>query len=101
MKAFLRGAMGGLFGAMLQAFDSRRERLDAERDQHHLASMLISVSGDGDDVSEADIRRHLDDRGYSSAQRTVRINHAVGLAGTVVTGTNFDAVVALARKFAR
>jgi len=80
-------------------FHARKARLDQDRDQHHLASMLISVAAGGDEVSRTDIATFLRGKDLSPAQVVVRMNHAVGLAGTAVTGETYDRVVALAREF--
>ena len=89
---------GGLFGLLSSAFDARTSRLDQDRDQHHLASMLISIAAGRDEVSRIDIAAHLRARRYSGAEVTVRMNHAVKLAGSAVSGTLYDDVVALARE---
>ena len=80
-------------------FHARTARLDQDRDQHHLASMLISIAAGGTEVTREDIVTMLRGKGCSKAQVVVRINHAVGLAGTVVSGDDYDRVVAHAREF--
>jgi hypothetical protein len=89
---------GGATGLLGSIFAGRKARLDADRDQHHLASMLISIASGSDEVSRDEIRDLLRSRA-KGAQATVRINHAVKLAGTAVSGELYDKVVALAREF--
>lgn len=86
-------------GLIPDFFHARKARLDQDRDQHHLASMLISIAAGRDEVARADIATLLRDKGYSPAQVVVRMNHAVGLAGTAVSGDDHARVVALAREF--
>ncbi|MES2441709.1 MAG: hypothetical protein V4574_02685 [Pseudomonadota bacterium] len=89
----------GLAGTLIWAFLQSRRRLDADRDQHHLASMLISIAAGRDEVSRADIAEHLRSKGYARGQVAVRLNHAVKLAGTAASGELHARVVALARAF--
>lgn len=89
---------GGASGLLGSIFAGRTARLDKDRDQHHLASMLISIAAGGDEVSRDDVRELLRSRA-KGVQATVRINHAVKLAGTAVSGELYDKVVALAREF--
>ncbi|MNY73451.1 hypothetical protein D3C86_2122460 [compost metagenome] len=60
--------------------------------------MLISIASGSDEVSRDDIREFLRSRA-KGAQATVRVNHAVKLAGTAVSGELYDKVVVLAREF--
>jgi hypothetical protein len=80
-------------------FFRRNLRLNRDRDQHHLASMLVSIAAGGDEVSRADVRAFLAAKGYGVGERLYRLNHAVKLAGTVVKGPPHESVVALAREF--
>ena len=89
----------GLIGAVIYYYWRRRRDLGKDRDQHHLASMLISIAAGRDEVTRADIAALLRDRHYSKAQIALRMNHAVGLAGTAVSGDDHARVVALAREF--
>lgn len=89
----------GLIGAVIYYYWLRRRALGKDRDQHHLASMLVSIAAGRDEVTRADIADWLRDKGYSPAQIVVRMNHAVRLAGTVVSGDGYERVAAIAREF--
>ena len=80
-------------------FYRRNLRLNRDQDQHHLASMLVSIAADRDEVGRDDVRAFLAARGYGVGERIYRLNHAVKLAGTAVQGPLYDAVVTLARQF--
>ncbi len=79
-------------------FYRRTMRLHKDRDQHHLASMLISIASGRDEVSREDVRAFLAGRNYGAGERAYRLNHAAKLAGTAVRGALYDQVVALARE---
>ncbi|MDF7776192.1 hypothetical protein P1X14_13115 [Sphingomonas sp. AOB5] len=82
--------LGTIFGA-------RKARLDRDRDQHHLASMLISIAAGRDEVSRADLDAFVAAKGWSGADWSVRRSHAAKLAGTAVSGELYDKVIQLAR----
>jgi hypothetical protein len=86
-------------GLIPNFFHARNARLDQDRAQHHLASMLISIAAGRDEVTRADIAALLHSKGQSRAQIVMRMNHAVKLAGTAVSGDDHARVVALAREF--
>ena len=88
----------GLVGTILFFFLRRNAGLAKESIQHHLASMLISVAAGQDEVSKDDIVALLRSRLYSRSQITVRVNHAVSLARSAVSGELYDKVVELARE---
>lgn len=79
-------------------FYRRTLRLNRDRDQHHLASMLISIAAGRDEVSRGDVRAFLAEKNYGVGERLYRLNHAVKLAGTAAKGPLHVAVVALARE---
>jgi len=79
-------------------FYRRKLRLNRDRDQHHLASMLISIAAGRDEVRRADVRTFLAEKGYGVGERLYRLNHAVKLAGTAAKGPLHADVVALARE---
>jgi hypothetical protein len=96
---FFLAFMGfGIPGLVFMYFYQRNLRLNRDRDQHHLASMLVSIASGRDEVGRDDVRAFLTDKGYSIADRLYRLNHAVKLAGTAVRGPVHDRVVALARE---
>ena len=79
-------------------FFRRNLRLNGDRDQHHLASMLVSIAAGRDEVSREDVRAFLRAKDYGVGERLYRLNHAVKLAGTAVKGPVHAGVVALARE---
>lgn len=89
----------GLIAAIAFFFWWRSRDLSRDRDQHHIASMLISIAAGRDEVTHADIAAVLRDKRWLQSQIVTRMNHAVGLAGTVVSGDGYDRVVAIAREF--
>ena len=91
--AFTAAASIGMY------FFRRNLRLNRDRDQHHLASMLVSIAAGRDEVSREDVRAFLSAEGYRVGERLYRLNHAVKLAGTVVKGRQHESVVALTREF--
>ncbi len=82
-------------------FYRRNLRLNRDRDQHHLASMLVSIAAGHDEVNREDVRGFLAGKDYRAGERLYRLNHAVKLAGTAVKGPLYDRVVALARELGR
>lgn len=88
----------GLVGAILFFFLRRNTELAKDRTQHHLASMLISVAAGQGEVGRDDIVALLRSKRYSQPQITVRVNHAVSLARSAVSGALYDKVVDLARE---
>src|SRR5205809_1353680 len=96
---FFMAFMGfGIPGLIFMYFYRRNTRLNQDRDQHHLASMLMSIAADREEVSLGDVRSFFAEKGYSVADRVYRLNHAVKLAGTAVKGSLHARVVALARE---
>ena len=88
----------GLVGTILFFFLRRNAGLAKDPSQHHLASMLISVAAGQDEVDKDDIVALLRSKRYSRPQITVRVNHAVSLAGSAVSGELYEKVVELARE---
>lgn len=91
----------GLVIALVWYFMVTRVRLDKDRDQHHLASLLIAVAAGGGQATRGDLDAWLAGRNYRTAERTSRLNHAVKLAGTAVSGELLARVTALARELAQ
>src|SRR3569623_1786637 len=88
----------GLIGAIACYFWLRQRDLGRDRDQHHLASMLISVAAGQDEVGRGDIIAMIREKKFSRAQARVRLAHAVKLCRTAVSGALHDRVVALVRE---
>lgn len=91
----------GTIGSVAYFFFDRNRRLDKDRAQHHLASLLIAAANGRDGVGESDVIAHLRSFGLSRAQETIRLNHALKLARTAVSGDMYDRAAALARRIAR
>lgn len=87
----------GALGAAVYAFSRRKVYFDKDRNQHHLASMLIAVVTQSEPLGRIDIVNWLEAQNWPAVERQKRVDHAVGLAGTAVSGKIFDDVTALAR----
>jgi len=89
---------GGILGFTLWYFYQRRNRLNSDREQHHLASLIIACVYETEGVSPATIAAYLKACVYTQTERHVRISHAVGLAKASVTNEKYMLIVQLARR---
>ena len=87
----------GALGLALFAFSRQRRILNGDRDQHHLASLLIAAVSGEEGVSPQLIRHWMADKGWSMAERRKRVAHGLRLAGGAVSGDGYPPLLALAR----
>ena len=88
-----------IFAGALWWFNHQRQaRLDADQGQHHLASLLVAAANGTPGVSEARVAAQLADLAKGSADRRVRLSHAVMLVRGQATPEQYARVLDLARK---
>ena len=87
------------FAGMLWLFNHRRQkRLDADPGQHHLASLLVGAVTGQPGVSQRIAAEHLDLIAKGSADRRVRLTHAVMLVRSSATPELYAKVLELSRR---
>ena len=88
-----------IFAGALWWFNYKRQaRLDADPGQQHLASLLVAAANGTAGVSEARVAAHLADLAKGSADRRVRLTHAVMLVRSQASAEQYSKVLELARK---
>jgi hydroxypyruvate isomerase len=87
------------FALVLWLYDQRRQkRLDADPAQHHLASLLIGSVTGAPGASERLAAEHLDRIASGSADRRVRLNHAMMLVRRQASPELYSGALELARR---
>lgn len=87
------------FAGMLWLFNHRRQqRLDADPAQHHLASLMVGAVTGQLGASQRLAAEHLDQIAKGSADRRVRLTHAVMLVRGSAAPELYAKVLELARK---
>jgi hypothetical protein len=87
------------FAGLLLLFNHRRQkRLDADPAQHHLASLLIGAVQGAPGVSQRLAAEQLAQISKGSADRRVRLSHAVLLVRSSATPALYSQVLDLARR---
>ena len=88
-----------IFAGALWWFNYKRQaRLDADPGQQHLASLLVAAANGTAGVSEARVAAHLTGLAKGSADRRVRLTHAVILVRSQASAEQYSKVLELARK---
>ena len=88
-----------IFAGVLWWFNHKRQaRLDADQGQQHLASLLVAATNGTPGVNEASIAAHLADLAKGSADRRVRLSHAVMLVRSQASPEQYSKVLELARR---
>ena len=88
-----------IFAGALWWFNHQRQaRLDADQGQHQLASLLVAAANGTPGASEARVAAQLSDLAKGSADRRVRLTHAVMLVRGQATPEQYARVLELARK---
>ncbi len=88
-----------IFAGALWWFNHKRQaRLDADPSQQQLASLLVDAVNGTPGVSEARVAAHLADLAKGSADRRVRLTHAVMLVRSQASPEQYSKVLELARK---
>ena len=87
------------FAGMLWLFNNRRQkRLDADPGQHHLASLLVGTVSGQPGASQRIASEQLDQIATGSADRRVRLTHAVMLVRGSATPELYAKVLELSRR---
>ena len=87
------------FASLLLLYNHRRQkRLDADQGQQHLASLLIGAVSGSAGASQRIAAEHLDRIAKGSADRRVRLTHAVMLVRSSAKPELYSQVLELARK---
>ena len=87
------------FAGMLWLYNHRRQqRLDADPAQHHLASLLIAAASGQPGTSQRLAAEQLDQIATGSADRRVRLTHAVMLVRGSATPELYAKVLELSRR---
>ncbi len=87
------------FAGMLWLFNHRRQkRLDADQGQHHLASLLIGAASGQPGASQRLATEQLDQIATGSADRRVRLTHAVMLVRGSAGAELYAKVLELSRR---
>ena len=88
-----------IFAGALWWFNQRRQaRLDADQGQHHLADLLVAAANGTPGMSDARIAAHLAGLAKGSADRRVRLTHAVMLVRGQASVEQYSKVLELARR---
>ncbi len=88
-----------IFAGALWWFNQRRQaRLDADQGQHHLADLLVAAANGTPGMSDARIAAHLAGLAKGSADRRVRLTHAVMLVRGQASVAQYSKVLELARR---
>ena len=87
------------FAGMLWLFNHRRQaRLDADPAQHQLASLLVGAVSGQPGASQRIAAEQLDQIAKGSADRRVRLTHAVMLVRSSATPELYAKVLELSRR---
>ena len=87
------------FAGMLWLFNHRRQkRLDADPGQHHLASLMLGAVSGQAGASQRLAAEHLGQISKGSADRRVRLTHAVMLVRGSATPELYAKVLELSRR---
>ena len=88
-----------IFAGALWWFNHQRQaRLDADQGQHRLAALLVAAANGTPGASEARVAAQLADLAKGSADRRVRLSHAVMLVRSKAPPEQYARVLELARK---
>ena len=88
-----------IFAGALWWFNHQRQvRLDADPGQQHLASLLVAAANGTPGMSEARVAAHLAGLAKGSADRRVRLTHAVMLVRGQASPEQYAKVLELARR---
>ncbi len=96
--AFYFAAILSFAGALWWFNHRRQARLDADPGQQHLASLLVAAVNGTSGASEARVAAQLSDLARGSADRRVRLTHAVMLVRGQAAPEQYARVLELARK---
>ena len=87
------------FAGMLLLYNHRRQkRLDADPAQHHLASLLVGAASGQPGMSQRLAAEQLDQIAKGSADRRVRLTHAVMLVRGRAGAELYAKVLELSRR---
>jgi len=87
------------FALVLWLYNHRRQqRLDADPGQQRLAYLLIGAVNDAPDARKRIVAEHLDQISKGSADRRVRLNHAMLLVRRDATPEQYAKALELARR---
>ena len=96
--AFYFAAILSFAGALWWFNHRRQARLDADPGQQHLASLLVAAANGTPGMSEARVAAQLADLAKGSADRRVRLTHAVMLVRSQAAPDQYARVLELARR---
>ena len=88
----------GFMGALWLFNDRRQKRLDADPAQHHLASLLVGAVDGQPGASQRIAAEQLDQIAKGSADRRVRLTHAVMLVRGSAGAELYAKVLELSRR---
>ncbi len=87
----------GFIGALWWYNHQRQQRLTSDPGQHHLSSLLIAAAFGRDGVTRAQVQEQLSRISKGSADRRVRLTHAVMLARSEAAPDLYEKVLAFSR----
>ena len=88
-----------IFAGAMWWFNHRRQaRLDADPGQEHLASLLVAAADEVPGANATQVSAYLADLATGSAERRVRLSHAVMLVRSQASPQQYSKVLALARR---
>ena len=96
--AFYFAAILSFAGALWWFNHRRQARLNADPGQQHLASLLVAAANGTPGMSEARVAAQLADLAKGSADRRVRLTHAVMLVRSQAAPDQYARVLELARR---
>ena len=96
--AFYFSAILSFAGALWWFNHQRQVRLDADQGQHRLAALLVAAANGTPGASEARVAAQLAALAKGSADRRVRLSHAVMLVRGQAPPEQYARVLELARK---
>ena len=85
-------------GALWWFNHQRQARLNADPAQRHLAELLVAAANDTPGMSDARVAAHLAGLAKGSADRRVRLTHAVMLVRSQASAEQYSHVLELARR---
>ncbi|MFC4291558.1 hypothetical protein ACFOWX_03925 [Sphingorhabdus arenilitoris] len=93
------GMVLGPLAVALAYFYGLNRRYNADKAQHHLASMMIAEVTQNGEATREDIVQHL--RHYAPSDRLRRVNHALKLIKKTVSAENYGKALELAKSVYR
>jgi hypothetical protein len=88
----------GFIGALWWYNQWRQKRLDADPGQHHLSSLLIAAALGRNGVTAGQVAEQLAKISKGSADRRVRLTHAVMLVRSEAAPDLYEKVLRLSRQ---